>query len=358
MKPSLVIIHKDNSSDKISELESRYGGGSEDGGGSGDSKDSKRFSRIYHLVPGSENEGGKSTSAHQQNKKPYILPVDGSYDHHQSFIAKGLSSYYSEDSPHYIFITAEHALAQEVNENNYQQKFGIDSNAAYIASITNIDNAYSLLPWKYNVFYHLQQKHQAGTTNEPAQDENNKAPNNASNKASNKASIAAYLKAALTSNKQWQHSVDAYNFSLNTPNIKWPAQLTNHIEAMQRFKHNNLSLDNLDIKRAVRRHKKGIIAKHPAIKKSMMLRAIIEYWVRRKDSYRPYKLAYPLARGTTDIVIIPKSAIKRFATHCEIFTAYKLPHQIAIPTAAILTTKQIKQQGQTNIPKQPNNKHL
>ncbi len=46
---------------------------------------------------------------------------------------------------------------------------------------------------------------------------------------------------------------------------------------MQRFKQNNIPIDHIDIKKAVRRHKKRIMAKHPAINKSLMLRAILEY---------------------------------------------------------------------------------
>ncbi len=280
-KPVLVIMHRHYSSDKIAELENLY---------------DKRFSHIHHLIPFYEKQRDPNPAKSQFN----IIPVYDNYHHHQSFIANGLSHYYDKDATHYIFTTDDFQLNLEINENNYQQFFNLTNNSAFIENLDNLDNAYSLLPW--------------------------------GNENSNSSQL-----------EQWEHSVEAYNFSLNTKGLKWPEQLVNHIEAMQRFKQNNLSIDHIDIKKAVRRHKKGIKAKHPAINKSIILRAILEYWVRGKDSYRPYKLAYPLARGSSDIVIIPNSSIHRFATHCGIFAAYNLFHEIAIPTATILTTDNITQ---------------
>lgn len=317
-KLTLVIIHKEYSSAKAVELERKYGGENIEG---------KSFSRIYHLIPFYD----KDRDPNPQNKDFNIIPVYDNYNYHQSFIATGLPQYYSENTSHYIFVNADLELDAAVNENNYQDFFGIDDDTAYIEEIADLDNAYSLLPWKYNPFYHLQQA------------EKNEAAGSKDNK--NAATKFDYLQASLTTSgdKQWPLSIGAYNFSLQMNGVQWPAQLTNHIEAMQKFKNNGLSIDHIDIKKAVRRHKKGIYAKHSAIKKSMMLRAIIERWVRGNDSYRPYKLAYPLARGKTDIVIIPHHTINNFATHCGIFAAYKLPYEIAITTAAVLTATHLTQ---------------
>ncbi len=153
------------------------------------------------------------------------------------------------------------------------------------------------------------------------------------------------LISALTTklNKQWPHSRSAYNFSLAVSGLHWPAQLVNHIEAMQRFKEHNLLIDHIDIKKAVRRHKKGIKADRKAINKTMMIRAILEYWLRGKDTYRPYKLTYSLAFAYNDIFIMPHNSMNRFVTHCGIFAAYKLWVEIAIPTAIVLAADNILQ---------------
>ena len=112
---------------------------------------------------------------------------------------------------------------------------------------------------------------------------------------------------------------------------------------MQRFKQHNLLIDHIDIKKAVRRHKKGIKAGRRAINKKMMLRAILEYWLRGKDTYRPYKLAYPLAFAYNDIFIMPHNSMNRFVTHCGVFAAYKLWVEIAIPTSIVLAADNILQ---------------
>ncbi len=309
-KPVLVVIYNHHYPDNVAKIEHIYGG---------------RFSRIHHLMPFYEKRRDPNPANHKFN----IIPVYDNSHYHQSFIANGFTDYYHQDASHYIFIADDLMLNPQINENNYQKFFNLTPDAAYVPWLSNLGNAYSLLPWKEESLFH----HSKGITNRKTQ------PNPFS------CLISALQK---TPKAQWGHSSNAYNFSLSVSGLHLPAQLVNHIEAMQRFKEHNLLIDHIDIKKAVRRHKKGIKAGRRAINKKMMLRAILEYWLRGKDSYRPYKLAYPLAGGASDIFIIPNNSMDRFVTHCGIFAAYKLWIEIAIPTSMILITDNIKQNSDIN----------
>ncbi len=312
----LVVIYNHHYPDNVAKVEHIYG---------------KRFSRIHHLMPFYESGyESRYESGHEKQQEPSsgshkfnVIPVYDSSHYHQSFIANGLPHYYYEDASHYIFIQDDLMLKPQINEDNYQKFFNLTSDSAYLTGVDNLPNAYSLLPWKEHIFFGIRQhwKTSQGKKFE--------------------AGLINYLFSALRvrPKHQWTHAPSAYNLSLETPGLHWPSQLVNHIEAMQIFKRHNLLTDHINLKKAVRRHKKGIKAVYPGIKKRMMLRAILEYCITGKDSYRPYQLEYPLAySGASDIFIVPNKSIHKFATHCGIFAAYNLFAEIAIPTAIILTT--------------------
>ena len=298
-KPVLVVIYNHHYPDNVAKIEHIYG---------------ERFSRIHHLMPFYEKRRDPNPANHKFN----IIPVYDNSHYHQSFIANGYSSYYHQDASHYIFIADDLMLNPQINEDNYQKFFNLTPDSAYIEEVQNLPNAYSLLPWKEESLFHHSKSIKSGKSH---------------------SNPFSHLISALKNSKkkQWPHTISAYNFSLAVAGLHWPTQLVNHIEAMQRFKQHNLLIDHIDIKKAVRRHKKGGKAKHLSVNKIAMLRAILEYWIKGKDHYRPHKLAYPMAVGPSDIFIIPNNSIDRFVTHCGIFAAYNLFVEIAIPTAIVLT---------------------
>ncbi len=310
-KPVLVVIYNHHYPDNVAKIEHIYGG---------------RFSRIHHLMPFYE----KHRDPNPANRKFNIIPVYDNSHYHQSFIANGFTDYYHQDASHYIFIADDLMLNPQINENNYQKFFNLTPDSAFIEELRNLPNAYSLLPWRPYAFFTI----------------NSKLRRLLGPKIDRNPSTIHYLLAALKSHRiyQWLNASAAYNFSFESSGLQYPTQLVNHIEAMQRFKNNNLLTDHIDIKKAVRRHKKGIqVTNHKAINKTMMIRAILEYWLRGKDSYRPYKLAYPLTSSYADIFIMPHNSMNRFVAHCGIFAAYKLFVEIAIPTAIVLTVDNILQ---------------
>ncbi len=304
-KPVLVVIYNHHYPDNVAKIEHIYG---------------ERFSRIHHLMPFYEKRRDPNPANHKFN----IIPVYDNSHYHQSFIANGFSHYYHQDASHYIFIADDLMLNPQINENNYQKFFNLTPDSAYIEEVQNLPNAYSLLPWKEESLFHHSKSIKSGKSH---------------------SSPFSHLISALKNDlkRQWHHSISAYNFSLDSAGLHWPPQLVNHIEAMQRLKQNNLLIDHIDIKKGVWIFNKWIKSSRRFIKKKHMLRAILEYWIKGKDSYRPHSLAYPLACGYSDIFIIPSNRMDRFSTHCGFFAAHNLFVEIAIPTSIVLTNDAIVQ---------------
>lgn len=63
----------------------------------------------------------------------------------------------------------------------------------------------------------------------------------------------------------------------------------------------------------------------------------------RKDRQLPY----PLARGYSDLFIVPAHAIQEFCHICGVFAAINLFIEIAVPTALVLTCNDIRQEKDT-----------
>jgi hypothetical protein len=61
-----------------------------------------------------------------------------------------------------------------------------------------------------------------------------------------------------------------------------------------------------------------------------------------KHRNREFHLRYPIAGGYSDTFVVSGRDIKKFARYCGIFAASRMFHELAIITAMILTTPNIR----------------
>ncbi len=76
------------------------------------------------------------------------------------------------------------------------------------------------------------------------------------------------------------------------------------------------------------------------------LKRLIKFCIGRKETY---ELSYPLAGAYSDIFVVSKKSIRKFAHYCGVFAAADLFVEIAIPTALVLSAETISIEKDLNL---------
>ena len=322
-KPTLVIIFNWPHIENVPKLAKIYG---------------NRFSRIFYALPNWEgDEWG-------EYKDYNIIPLRYPATLFQAAIADGFKHYRSENTSHYIFCGDDLLLNPQVNENNYQKFFKINSDESFICACIDLESTHSLLPWKSGNYI------------------TREIPQASKDSSRIITSPRNCYRTFWDLGERWFHHSQALNFRLAQ------AQgLPSRKEAIQTFKKYDLhtehvarqglteaqgrkTLTRYRLRRCFRAtHGNGLTSK-PFIKplvqrlfKLYTIPAMIVYLLTGKDSYRPEKLDYPLARGFSDIALVPPQDMRKFVRFCGYFAKAKLFVEIAIPTSLVLAQAKIRQ---------------
>ena len=70
-------------------------------------------------------------------------------------------------------------------------------------------------------------------------------------------------------------------------------------------------------------------------------REILKYIKWLSGFKKQYKVGYPVVASYSDVVIVLKASIKKFAHYCGVLAANELFVEFAIPTALLLSTKDV-----------------
>ncbi len=84
------------------------------------------------------------------------------------------------------------------------------------------------------------------------------------------------------------------------------------------------------------------------LKKMLSVAIPFARWITRLPASG--KLAYPMASGLSDMLVVPATDIKTFCGYCEAFAASRLHVEIGLPTALVLAAKKINTQENDNVP--------
>ena len=69
--------------------------------------------------------------------------------------------------------------------------------------------------------------------------------------------------------------------------------------------------------------------------------ATVRFVLNLKSYFKKFKAKYPVVGSYSDIVIVPKTAIKTFCHYCGVFATNRLFVELAIPTALLLSCEEI-----------------
>ena len=322
-KPVLVIIFNAPHIKNVPKLAKIYG---------------NRFSRIFYVLP---NWGGKEWGEYKDYN---IIPLRYPSIFFQTAIADGFKRYRNENTSHYIFCADDLLLNPLVNEDNYQKFFKINSDESYICTCIDLENAHSLLPWK-SASYITRALFQT---------------------SKDSSRIITFLRNCHRTFRNLGEGWFWHSYALHF-RLAQAQGLPSRKEAIQAFKKYDLHTEHVALqglteaqsRKTLKRYGlrmcyratqgNGLAAK-PFIKlwaqrlfKLYTIPAMIVYLLTGKDSYRPEKLDYPLARGFSDIVLVPPQNINKFARFCGCFAKAKLFVEIAIPTSLVLAQAKIRQ---------------
>ena len=241
-----------------------------------------RFSQIYHLMPFYQRPGDeKGDKTEDQN----IIPVYDNSLYFQGFVAHGFHNYYQEGAPHYIFIADDLMLDPLINENNYADYFNLTENSGFIDGLSYLDSPFAPGGWGYSAL--------------------------------------------------------GYEFNVDVPHLEEIHELPSAAEANKRFQ--SLGLDAIDFNNEEKPFVPGIRFCEPTLhapsRKSLKYLGVKIVKIRNK--IKPYKLNYPLVKGSVDLFIVPRSTIHQFCYYCGIFAAANLLVEIAIPTTMALVSDEI-----------------
>ena len=119
----------------------------------------------------------------------------------------------------------------------------------------------------------------------------------------------------------WRRIVDALDYTPEQLGIELKGILPNKEEAQRRFDFHKLPYTPIPRKELLRNPRKKDFLK-------MLTRS--------------NELKYPLVRAYSDILLIPSDIMPKFANYCGAFSATRLFVEMAIPTALVLSSDNIK----------------
>jgi len=222
--------------------------------------------------------------------KSNVIPVYESSYYFQGYVAQGLKSYFKEEYTHYFFIADDLLLNPIINESNYAELLKLNKNTCFLPEFT---------PFHERVEW-------------------------------------------------WPHVLEAYRYTIKNDGVEALNQLPIYENALQSFKKFGLEIKPLRFNQI---WKELVSVKD-------WLRMIIKdkfYLIRYfKSKFKnQYNLPYPIIASYSDIFVVNSDAIRQFSHYCGIFATTKLFVEVGLPTALVLSAKEIVTEKDLNLQGKP-----
>ena len=131
----------------------------------------------------------------------------------------------------------------------------------------------------------------------------------------------------------WRRVSEAFYWGIHSLSNKTKTQLPNYNTALQALKKFGLNLGPISWK--IPRSIKSFCGMLVRDKNSLIC------YFENKFLNKKYSLSYPLVGSYSDIFIMSANSIKQFCHYCAIFSTTNLHVEVALPTATVLTAKEI-----------------
>lgn len=243
---------------------------------------SGRFKNIYFIMP------------FYRGLDKDVIGVYGHSFYFQGYIAQALQKLKNEKYDHYIIIGDDLVLNPCINENNYTNEFGLTPTSGFIPEIFMLANI----------------------TKKPRLLQSNSFPK-----------------------WYWNYSALSFNFKkqLGIEVEKEIPSAESAFNIISKHGYTFESVLNLD----------QVVDPVPSFKNILKNFNTLTYWFKEYLKYFSKikrTIKYPLVGSYSDIVIIPATSIDSFAHISGVFSSLSLFAEIAIPTALLLTTKNVVQE--------------
>ena len=212
-------------------------------------------------------------------EKQNVIAVYESSYYFQGYVSQGLKSYFKEEYTHYFFIADDLILNPNINESNYTELLKLGSNSCFIPGLITL--------------------HETG--------------------------------------KWWARVGDAYRWNINVNGVEAKNQLPDYDKALEIFHKFGLTIKPLRFNQIWKTPKSIYDIANKVVRDQYYPFRLIICILLNKS----YSLSYPLVGAYSDIFIISSDAIKQLCHYCGVFAATKLFVEVALPTALVLTAKEI-----------------
>ena len=204
------------------------------------------------------------------------------YEHshrYEGYIMQALNHFYDKDFEHYFFISDDIIVNPVINEHNFQEHLNLGPDDSFLCEFITLHE---------------------------------RAPGH-----------------------KWKRVRDAYEYQTKPFGCEFINELPPYDEALALFNRVGLSIKPLNFDQIYynERFSVSMLHKKDYIKK--ILRQI-------KHRNTKFQLRYPLVGGYSDLFAVSGTTIKQFARYCGIFAASNLFHELAIITAMVLATPNIR----------------
>ncbi len=246
-----------------------------------------KFSYIRYLMP------------FYSGLRKDVIPVYDSSEVFQGFFAQALPHIYDDRFTHYIFLADDLLLNPNINETNILDALGLDDDTAYIKGLESLADA------------HFQ---------------------------------------------FWAHAVKGINvftdFCYKNSFCHYQKELPSYEEAITRFERHGICNCTLTEKNFLMPEDaaaaKETLAEY-RFHEQLCNRVLFASLQNTVKVQKEIPMPYPLAKGYSDLVIIPTTVVREFCRLCGVFAAMRLFAEIAIPTALLLSCKKYRNESHAGI---------
>lgn len=211
--------------------------------------------------------------------KENVIPVYESSYYFQGYVSQGLKSFFKQEFTHYFFVADDLVLNPVINESNYSDYLKLKPSTSFIPEIISLHEKKDF----------------------------------------------------------WPRIAEAFNWKIDIPGLEIKDQLPNYENALRLLSYHNLTIEPLNFSQLweAPRSLNGIIQ---ALRTD--LRNYFRYGL-NKLRPRRYHLSYPLIGSYSDLFVVSSQTIVQFSHYCGVFSAAKLFVEIGLPTALLLSTKEV-----------------
>jgi hypothetical protein len=247
-----------------------------------------RFSNIFHIIP-----------FYDGDKKNVIAVYENSY-RFQGYISQAFKTFFNESFEHYFFIADDMVINPSINEYSYQEQLKLKPGTSYFPEFISLND---------------------GTL-------------------------------------KWLRFRDAIEYKHFVPGVEFTKELPSYDQANEILAKAGFNIKPLLYKDVYPQHmqfglKEYLNSRKSSFSSGFKILAVNSLNKAKSGIHiarnRSFKLNYPMVGGYSDIFIISSTCIKKFVHYCGVFAASEMFVELAIPTALLFSTDDIRKESEVEL---------